>query len=102
MSRHFGKLIRKLRLEKGLSLAKAAEQIGTFKGYVCGIEKGRVRPPSVRFIKKYAKFYGSDLRELILLAWVDKAPAMIRKDAERFLEWCQREQTDHQEDALSP
>ena len=89
---HFGDLVRKLRKEKGITLEAVAKKIGSHKGYVSGIENDKVNPPSVKIIKKYAKLFGQDARTLVRLAWVDKAPAILREDAEKFLEWCQKEQ----------
>jgi transcriptional regulator with XRE-family HTH domain len=66
-----------------------ANKIGSHKGYVSGIENDKVNPPSVKVIKKYAKLFGQDARTLARLAWVDKAPAILREDAEKFLEWVQ-------------
>ena len=87
---HFGDLARKLRRDRGLTLEAVAKTIGTFKGYVCGIESGKVNPPSVKMIKKYAKLFGQEARLLVRLAWVDKAPPILREDAEKFLDWIQR------------
>ncbi len=86
---HFGDLVRKLRNEKGLTLHAVAKKIGSHKGYVSGIENDKVNPPSVKIIKKYAKLFGQDARALARLAWVDKAPEILKEDAERFLEWVQ-------------
>ena len=66
-----------------------AAKIGSHKGYVSGIESGKVNPPSVKVIKKYAKVLGEDVRHLVRVAWVDKAPELIREDARRFLDWVQ-------------
>jgi len=86
---HFGDLMKKLRTEKGLTLEVVAKKIGSYKGYVSGIENDKVNPPSVKMIKKFAKVFGRDARELARLAWVDKAPEILREDAEMFLEWVQ-------------
>jgi transcriptional regulator with XRE-family HTH domain len=85
---HFGDLVKKLRKEKGLTLEFVAKKIGSHKGYVSGIENDKVNPPSVKIVKKFAKLFGQDTRALARLAWVDKAPAILREDAERFLTWC--------------
>ncbi len=85
---HFGDRVRTLRKEKGLTLDVVAKKIGSHKGYVSGIENDKVNPPSVKIIKKFAKLFGQDARSLARLAWVDKAPAILREDAEEFLEWC--------------
>ena len=90
---HFGDLVRTLRKERGLTLEGVARKIGSYKGYVSGIENGKVNPPSVRIIKKYARLFGQDARMLVRLAWVDKAPKIIREDAETFLEWVQGRQS---------
>ena len=99
---HFGDLVRKLRKEKGLTLEAVAKKIGSHKGYVSGIETDKVNPPSVNLIKKFAKVFGQDARALARLAWVDKAPEILREDAEKFLEWCQREELAPQMNAGSP
>lgn len=88
---HFGDLVRALRRQRGLTLEAVANAVGTHKGYISGIENGIVNPPSVKLIKKIAKLFDQDLRSLVLMAWVDKAPQMIRDDAERFLKWSRRE-----------
>ena len=87
---HFSDLVKRLRKDKGLTLESVAKKIGSHRGYVSGIENNKVNPPSVKIIKKYAKVFGQDARTLARLAWVDKAPEILREDAEKFLEWCQR------------
>jgi len=89
---HFGDLVRKLRKDKGITLDAVAKKIGSHKGYVSGIENDKVNPPSVKIIRKYAKVFGQDARALARLAWVDKAPEILREDAEKFLKWVQREE----------
>ena len=101
MSR-FGDRVRKLRKEKALTLEMVAKKIGSHKGYVSGIENGKVNPPSVKIIKKYGKLFGQDVRMLVRLAWVDKAPEIIKNDAENFLEWCQREERPSSGKAVPP
>ncbi len=86
---HFGDRVKKLRKEKGLTLEQVAKKISSHKGYVSGIENDKVNPPSVKVIKKFAKLFRLDARELVRLAWVDKAPEILREDAEEFLTWAQ-------------
>ena len=86
---HFGALVKKLRKEKCLTLEAVAKKIGSHKGYVSGIENDKVNPPSVKVILKYAKLFGQDPKMMVRLAWVDKAPNIIREDAENFLKWSQ-------------
>lgn len=83
----FGEVVRSLRRERGLTLEVVADKIGSHKGYISGIENGKVSPPSVRLIRKLAKTLGADEKRLVRIAWVDKAPKLIRDDAKRFLEW---------------
>ena len=45
---------------------------------------------------------GGGRRALARLAWVDKAPAILKEDAEKFLEWCQREELAPQMNSPSP
>lgn len=99
---HFGDLVWKLRKEKGLTLEAVARSIGTHKGYVSGIENDKVNPPSVKIIKKYAKVFGQNARTLARLAWVDKAPEILREDAQEFLEWVERKEAASQMKVPSP
>lgn len=88
---HFGTLMRRLRRENGWTLEDVARRIGSHKGYVSDIETGKAAPPSVRLIARFARVFGQDVRRLVGLAWVDKAPAMIRDEAGLFLTWCELE-----------
>jgi len=98
---HFGDLVRKLRKEKGMTLETVAKKIGSHKGYVSGIENDKVNPPSVKIIKKYAKVLGLEARTLARLAWVDKAPEIVRQDEEEFLKWRQTRELSSGEKAAS-
>ena len=82
---NFGDLVKRLRKEKGLTLEAVARKIGSHKGYVSGIENGKVNPPSVKIIRKFARLFTQDERTLVRIAWVDKAPAVIRDEAHRLL-----------------
>lgn len=78
MSHRFADVVKAARDRSGLSLAEAAAKLGTFKSYVSGIETGKLRPPSPRFVGKYAKLYGLPLNELLVLSWAGKAPKPVR------------------------
>ena len=82
---HFGALVKQLRKKKGLTLQDVASKVGSHKGYVSGIESGKVNPPSVKLIRKFAKLFGQDEKRLVLLAWVDKAPDIIKPLVEPLL-----------------
>lgn len=75
-----------------MTLEAVAKKLGSHKGYGSGIETDKVNPPSVKLIRKFAKIFGQDARTLARLAWVDKAPAILREDAEDFLKWIQRKE----------
>jgi transcriptional regulator with XRE-family HTH domain len=81
----FGELVRRLRRQKGMTLDQVARKIGSHKGYVSGIENGKVNPPSVKFIRKYARLFQHDEKELILIAHVDKAPTQVRDELGRLV-----------------
>ena len=82
---NFGDLVKRLRKERSLTLEAVAKKIGSHKGYVSGIENDKVNPPSVKIIKKFAKLFNQDERTLVRIAWADKAPAIIREDAQRVM-----------------
>jgi transcriptional regulator with XRE-family HTH domain len=82
---NFGDLVKRLRKEKGMTLEQVAKKIGSHKGYVSGIENDKVNPPSVKIIRKFAKVFSQDERQLVRIAWADKAPAIIREDAQRVM-----------------
>src|SRR5579862_267884 len=82
---NFGELLRRLRREQGYSLRTVAKSLGTQKGYLSGIENGKVNPPSAKLVKRIAQLYRQDERMLLRLAWADKAPSLIREDAVRMV-----------------
>ncbi len=88
---NFGDLVKRLRKERGLTLEAVAKKIGSHKGYVSGIENDKVNPPSVKIIKKFAKLFTQDERTLVRIAWADKAPAIIREDAQRVMAMAETE-----------
>ena len=88
---NFGDLVKRLRKEKGLTLEAVAKKINSHKGYVSGIENGKVNPPSVKIIRKFAKVFQQDERRLVRMAWADKAPALIRDEAQRLVAFAEAE-----------
>ena len=81
----FGDLMKRLRKERFLTLEVVAKKIGSHKGYVSGIENGKVNPPSVKITRKFAKLFGQDERLLVLMAWADKAPSIVREEFKEFV-----------------
>ena len=82
---NFGELVRRLRRERGLTLEAVAKKIGSHKGYISGIENGKVNPPSVKIIRKFCRLFSQDERMMVRIAWVDKAPAILKDEARQFL-----------------
>lgn len=74
----FGDLVKSLRKGKGLTLQEVADRVGTEKGYISGIEHSKVNPPAPDKVRKLAKVLDFDRTELLLMAYIQKAPAEIR------------------------
>jgi len=83
--KRFGEMVKDARLAKRLYLEQLAAATGTHKGYLSGIENGKVRPPSVKILRPLSKVLGIPLRTLLLHAWVEKAPAEIRAEVEELV-----------------
>lgn len=76
----FGNLLYDLRKKRDLTLDAVARRAGTHKGYISGIERGKVNPPSPKFLKKFARILQYDYQELLVLAHLEKAPKEIRRE----------------------
>ena len=63
IQRQFGKRVRKLRAEKGLSQEELAFKVGIHRTYIGGIERGE-RNPSLKNIAAIAKALGVTLSDL--------------------------------------
>lgn len=74
----FGRTLREKRMGLGLTLEQVARRIRSHKGYVSGIENGKVNPPSPKFVKRFAKALDLDETMLLLTAHAEKAPIEIR------------------------
>jgi SOS-response transcriptional repressor LexA len=85
MSR-FGDLVKRLRKDRSMTLEQVARKIQSHKGYVSGIENGTVNPPSVKFIRKFARIFQYDEKQMVRMAYVDKAPKLIKDEAVVLLE----------------
>jgi transcriptional regulator with XRE-family HTH domain len=77
--------MRFLRGASGLTLDQVARAVGSRKGYVSSIETGQMRPPSSKFISRFARLYSVDEKELLRLAYAEKAPELIRDEIIRAL-----------------
>lgn len=92
MGNTFGSITKALRLKAGITLIDLAARIGSNKGYVSGIENGKVNPPTVKFVRKIHKALAPTLAHLgikataedfVELAEVDKMPQFIRERMRR-------------------
>jgi transcriptional regulator with XRE-family HTH domain len=74
----FAVWLKKTRKAKGLTIDALAKAAGTCKGYVSGVERGKVAPPRPRVIWRLCRALGENAHDPTLRAWIDKAPDSIR------------------------
>lgn len=77
----FGQTIKDARLMRHLTLDALAKKVGTHKGYISGIELGKVNAPSPKMIEKLGKVLGLGVPTLLVIAWIEKAPITILPEA---------------------
>lgn len=83
----FGERIRTARLAKGLTLEALAKVIKSHKGYVSGIENGKVNAPSHKLIPALCRRLGLPVEEMAALAWWEKRSRGVTLEASfRLLE----------------
>lgn len=80
-----GRMLRQLRRQQGKTLKVVAERSGMTKSYLCMIERGRARPPVNGSIVRLARALDADEYKLLLRAWVERSPRIIRADLIRML-----------------
>ena len=56
--------IKEIRLEKGISLSDLASKSGVSAGYICHLENGSRKNPSVVIMKKIAHALGKNIIEV--------------------------------------
>ena len=59
--------IKQIRLKKGMSLIELAEKSEISAGYLCHLEKGSRKNPSVIIMKKISKALGKSITEVFLI-----------------------------------
>lgn len=84
----FGRLLRKLRNEKGISIKKLAPALGLDYSYISKLENFKVNP-SPKVIKKLSHYFNYDSDELMLSA------GKIPPDIERILKNNPKEAIDY-------
>jgi transcriptional regulator with XRE-family HTH domain len=75
----FGTIIKGKRIEKKMTLQQVADAIDGHKGYISGMERGAVRPPSPRIVKKIASVLDLDYQDLLCMSVIPKLPKDINK-----------------------
>jgi transcriptional regulator with XRE-family HTH domain len=81
----FGKRLRELRKQKGMTLETLASKIGSSKGYLSGIENEKVNPPTEKFVRKLARIFGQDEIEFLKMAYLDKVPKSLQPEFGRMV-----------------
>ena len=76
----FGNRLKELRKRKGLTLKALADIIGSSKGYLSGIEHGKVNPPSDKFVRRIARAVGAQETDLLRLAYYDKVRKEVKTE----------------------
>ena len=78
ITKDFASVIRDARSSAGLTLESLAKLVGTEKGYLSGMERRKVNPPSPKITKKLARALSLDTEELLIYGFVEKAPREVR------------------------
>lgn len=60
--------IRKIRQEKGMTLVKLSEMSGVSVGYLCHLEKGSRKNPSVVIMEKISKSLNKSITEIFFIS----------------------------------
>jgi transcriptional regulator with XRE-family HTH domain len=84
----FGDVVRSQRYALKMTLEAVGKAAGGLsKGYMSGIENGRVNPPSAKVTAKLARALKLNPEPFQILAWLQKAPAVV-KETEAFKQFC--------------
>jgi transcriptional regulator with XRE-family HTH domain len=73
----FGQRIKEARKLKGWTLEKTAKAVRSHKGYISGIENGKVKAPSPKIIPLLCSKLELPLTEMMALAWWEKRPKAV-------------------------
>ena len=60
--------VRRIRKEKGMTLVKLSELSGVSVGYLCHLEKGSRKNPSIDIMEKIAKALNKSLTEIFFIS----------------------------------
>jgi len=59
--------IKKIRQEKGITLVKLSEMSGVSIGYLCHLEKGSRKNPSIEIMEKISKALNKSITEIFFI-----------------------------------
>ena len=68
VSKDFGEKLKQLRISKDMSLREVEEKVGVSAGYICRLESGEKRAPTIPIICKLAQVYNLKATELFSMA----------------------------------
>ena len=74
----FGELIREARHAKQYSMSALAQITQTFKGYICGIETGKLNPPSPKMVRRLSRALDLDVNDMLVRSVFEKLPKGLR------------------------
>jgi len=60
--------VKKVREEKGMTLVKLSELSGVSVGYLCHLEKGSRKNPSIGIMEKISKALNKSITEIFLMS----------------------------------
>jgi len=60
--------VKKVRLEKGITLVKLSEMSGVSVGYLCHLEKGSRKNPSIETMQKISKALNKSIAEIFFIS----------------------------------
>jgi transcriptional regulator with XRE-family HTH domain len=92
----FGSYMRRLRKSRGLTLKQVETQAKVSNAYISQIERGLRNPPHPEILKRLAKTYDVEHRELLIAAGYleeDSAAAAQRRTLEKAFEHVQSDPT---------
>ena len=77
MAGPFGRRLRELRVEKGLTMRELGEKLELSAAYICELEMGRRNPPKEVIIRKICDILDADFVEILDLAKRDQKKVII-------------------------
>lgn len=73
----FGQVLKDKRKAKGRTLDQVARACDTHKGYISGIENGKVNAPAWKVIRRLCRYLELDFQRMVAAAWWEKRPPIL-------------------------